>query len=243
MEHVPGGVFGEDYLHFYQGFLTEELSDRQTERIWSLLGVEPGMEVLDVPCGHGRIANRLAARGARVTGLDADALFLARARADASALGVDVEYVEGDMRTLPWTERFDVVLNWFTSFGYFDDAENRAWLAEARNALRPGGRLVLDVWNRDAFTRNFLPVTMGERDGDLLVDRHQLDLLTGRAETDRFIVRDGRARRVHFSVRFFAFTELRDWLLEAGFSTVQVSGHEGEPLALDVHRMLVVATR
>jgi hypothetical protein len=40
VEHVPGDVFGEDYLYFYQGFLTDELSDRQTERIWSLLGLE-----------------------------------------------------------------------------------------------------------------------------------------------------------------------------------------------------------
>jgi SAM-dependent methyltransferase len=156
---------------------------------------------------------------------------------------LDVDYVEGDMRSLPWQERFDVVLNWFTSFGYFDDEGNRAWLGEAREVLRPGGRLVLDVWNRDAFARNFLPVTMSERDGDLLVDRHRFDLLSGRTETDRFLVRDGRARLVRFSVRCVTFTELRDWLLAAGFSAVDVSGHEGEPLTLEVRRMLVVATR
>src|SRR5262249_14020673 len=163
------------------------------------------------PCGHGRIANRLAARGARVTGLDADPLFLERARADAKARGVEVDYVEGDMRALPWEGRFDVVLNWFTSFGYFDDEGNRAWLREALKTLSLGGRLVLELWNRDAFARNWLPATMSERDGDLQVERHSLDLLTGRAETDRFIVRDGHVRVLHFSVRFFTFTELRDW--------------------------------
>jgi SAM-dependent methyltransferase len=243
MQHVPPEVFGEDYLYFYEAFLTDDVSDAQVERLWRLLGLEAGVEVLDVPCGHGRIANRLAARGARVTGLDADALFLERARADAAARGVAVEYIVGDMRTLPWNERFALVLNWFTSFGYFDDEGNRAWLREARKALRPGGRLVLDVHNRDAFARNWLPVSMSERDGDLLVERHEFDLLTGRAETDRFLVREGRVRPVHFSVRFFTFTELRDWLLEAGFSAVDVSGHEGEPLDLQVRRMMVVATR
>lgn len=243
MEYVPSEVFGEDYLYFYEGFLTDELSDGQVERIWNLLGLEAGTDVLDVPCGHGRIANRLAARGARVTGLDADPLFLERARADASARGVEVEYVEGDMRSLPWEERFDVVLNWFTSFGYFDDEGNRAWLREARKTLRDGGRLVLEVHNRDAFARNWLPVTMSERDGDLLVDRHRFDLLAGRTVTERFAVRDGRVRKSEFSVRFFTFTELRDWLLEAGFSAVDVSGHEGESLTLEVRRMLVVATR
>jgi SAM-dependent methyltransferase len=243
MQHVPPKVFGEDYLYFSDAFLTDELSDAQAERIWRLLGLAAGVMVLDVPCGHGRIANRLAARGARVTGLDADPLFLERASADAKARGVEVEYLEGDMRTLPWEERFDVVLNWFSSFGYFDDEGNRAWLREARKTLRPGGRLALELWNRDAFARNWLPVTMSERDGDLQVDRHGLDLLRGRAETDRFIVRDGGVRVVHFSVRFFTFTELRDWLLDAGFSSVAVSGQEGEPLDLQVRRMVVVATR
>ena len=239
---MPPEAFGEDYLHFYESFLTDELSETQTERIWRLLGLEPGVEVLDVPCGHGRIANRLAARGARVTGLDADALFLDRARADAAAGGVEVEYVEGDMRTLPWEERFDLVLNWFTSFGYFDDDGNRAWVREARKALRPGGRLVLDLWNRDAMSGVWLPVTMNERDGDLLIDRHHFDVLTGRAETDRVLVRDGRVRTVRFSVRCFTFTELRDWLLDAGFTGVAGSGPEGEPLTLQVRRMMVVAT-
>ena len=130
MEHVPPEVFGEDYLYFYDAVLTDEVSDAQTERIWRLLGLTADIMLLDVPCGHGRIANRLAARGARVTGLDADPLFLERARAEAKARGVEVEYVEGDMRTLPWEGRFDVVLNWFTSFGYFDDEGNRAWLRE-----------------------------------------------------------------------------------------------------------------
>jgi SAM-dependent methyltransferase len=66
---------------------------------------ESGDEVLDVPCGHGRIANGLAARGASATGLDASPLFLERARTDAAARGVKVEYIQADMRNLPWEAR------------------------------------------------------------------------------------------------------------------------------------------
>src|SRR5439155_9666998 len=122
-------VFGEDYLYFYELMLTDELSDRQAELVLRLLGLDAGTEVLDLACGHGRIANRLAAHGTRVTGLDADPLFLARAREGAAARAVEVEYVEGDMRALPWGgASFDAVLLWFTAFGYFDDDGNRTVL-------------------------------------------------------------------------------------------------------------------
>ena len=87
------GLFDQDYLYFYGELLSDERSEAETELLWRLLELEPGMEVLDLACGHGRIANRLAARGCRVTGLDATPLFLDQARRDATDRGVAVEYV------------------------------------------------------------------------------------------------------------------------------------------------------
>lgn len=235
-------LFDEDYLYFYETFLTDELSDADAELLWRVLELEPGQAVLDIGCGHGRIGNRLAERGARVTGLDATPLFLERAREDAARRGVDVEYVEGDMRALPWTERFDRAFMWFTTFGYFDDADNRRVLAEARRALRPNGRLAIELHNAFAFARGFLPVTIQERDGDLMVDRHRFDVLGGRTFSERTVVREGRVRRTEFVVRLFSFTELRDWLLEAGFARVGGFARDGGELTAESRRMIVVAT-
>lgn len=236
-------VFDEDYLYFYETFLTDELSDRQAELVWSLLELEPGMEVLDLACGHGRIANRLAERGVRVTGLDATPLFLARARADAAARGVQVEYVEGDMRRLPWSERFDRIVNWFTSFGYFEDDENRLVLRESHRALKPGGQLAIENNNLAELLGRWQPAQIVERDGNFAIDRSRFDPTTGRAKTDRVIVRDGRTRRFEFSVRMFVAAELRDWLLEAGFLEVDVYDQEGEPLTIQGRRMISIAHR
>jgi len=61
------GLFDDDYLYFF-GEVLDERGDTETDLIWNLLGLEPGMEVLDLACGHGRISNRLAALGCRVTG-------------------------------------------------------------------------------------------------------------------------------------------------------------------------------
>jgi SAM-dependent methyltransferase len=236
-------VFDEDYLYFYESALADERSDAETEVIWQLVGLEAGMDLLDLGCGHGRIANRLAARGCRVTGLDATPLFLERARADAAERGVEVEYVEGDMRVLRWSDRFDGVLLWFTTFGYFGDDDNRRVLTEAHRALRPGGRLAIELHNRDVYVRRLLPFTAMERDGNLMVDRHQFDIHTGRTYSERFVVRDGRVRRADYSVRFFTFTELRDWLLAAGFERVDGYDSDGGELTSETRRMVVVGTR
>jgi 2-polyprenyl-3-methyl-5-hydroxy-6-metoxy-1,4-benzoquinol methylase len=148
-------MYDEDYLYF---FATPEDGTEfaahgpvvpgagspgaaSAELAWRLLDLQPGMSVLDLACGHGKLASHLAARGCEVTGLDSSAVFLDRARADAAASGVSVEYVAGDMRQIPWTRRFDRVLNWSTAFGYFDDTTNRAVLDGIVGALRPGGRL------------------------------------------------------------------------------------------------------
>ena len=149
------GVFDEDYLYFYEEMLSPERTAAEVEQVAELLG--PREHVLDCPCGHGRISNALAEHGYRVTGIDQSELFLDRARTDAEARGVDVEYVHGDMRELPWKDRFDGVLNWFTSFGYFDDETNRAVLRQFHDVLHPGGRLVMETQNPARLFRIFLP--------------------------------------------------------------------------------------
>lgn len=233
------GMFDEDYLYFSAGPL-DARGDAEAGLIWRLLEVEPGMEVLDLACGHGRIANALAARGCRVTGLDATPLFLDRARHDAAARGVAVTYVKGDMRDLPWTDRFDRVINWFSSFGYFDDAGNRRVLAEVARVLKPGGRFALEMNNRDWVIRHFQPASVDERDGNLLIDRRRFEPLTGRMVTERTVVRDGRVRHVPYFVRILTFTELRDWLLDAGFTSVEGYSEDGGLLAQDSRRMITV---
>ena len=199
--------------------------------IWQLLDLKQGMTVLDLACGHGRIANRLAARGCQVAGLDSSAVFLGRARADADALDVSVGYVAGDMWELPWTGRFDRIVNWFTAFGYFDDPVNRRVLGEAAQALRPGGRLALDLNNVVGWLPNLEPARVAVRDdGDMFVDRHRLDPLTGRLVVERIFIRDDRVRRVQYFVRVFTFPELQDGLLAAGFTGATGYGEDGQAL-------------
>jgi SAM-dependent methyltransferase len=236
-------AFDDDYLYFYAELLTPERTAADVELIWRLLELEPGLTLLDLACGHGRIANALAERGVRVTGLDATPMFLELAREDAAERGVDVEYVEGDMRSLPWTERFDRVLCWFTSFGYFGDDENRTVLTEAYGALKAGGLFAVELNHRDNLLGRYADEVVSERGEDKMIDRHRLDLQTGRSHDERTIIRGGKRRTFEFSVRMFAAAELRDWLLTAGFREATAYGDDGEPLTLAHRRMTVVGRK
>lgn len=240
-EGTFAGIFDEDYLHFYSGLLTDDRSDADTDLIWRLLELEPGMAVLDLACGHGRIANRLAARGCRVTGLDATPLFLDVARADAAGRGVEVDYIRGDMRDLPWAATFDRVVNWFTAYGYFDDVGNRTVLGEVAKVLKPAGRLMVEINNYDWVVRNFLAQHHVRVGDDFMIDQVSFDPLTGRTATRRSVVRAGAVRHALFTIRMFTFPELRDWLLAAGFAAVDGFGEDGSPLAVDHRRMIVTA--
>ena len=236
-------VFGEDYLDFYERLLTPERTQNEVEAIWHLLELEPGMDLLDLACGHGRIANALAERGVRVTGLDTTPRFLELASEDAATRGLDVEYVHGDMRSLPWSDRFDRVLNWFTSFGYFADDDNRRVLAETNRALTAGGRLAIENNNAAFILRNLREHDIDERDGNFMLERREFDPVTSRMMSERVVIRDGDLRRSRFFVRMFGFPELRDWLLDAGYASVTGCDWEGEPLTMATRRMVTLARK
>ena len=234
--------FDQDYLDFYLPTMSDETNDSEASLVWRLLELGPGDQVLDLCCGHGRIANRLAGRGAVVTGLDATPLFLELARADADRRAVAVDYVEGDMRAIPWTDRFDAVVSWFTAYGYFDDAQNRAVLREVQRTLRPGGRFLLELNHKDGLLPIWVPSTVHRAGEAIMIDEREWDPITGRSSCRRTIVRDGHVRRTSFFTRLFSFTELRDWLLEAGFRSVDGLAGDGTPLTRTSRRMILAAT-
>src|ERR1700679_2260606 len=95
------GTFGDEYLYFYEESIDDEHSDADTAEILGLLGLAAGGRILDAPCGHGRLARRLAAAGMEVTGVDLMPAYLDQARHDPQPSANTVTYLEGDVRQLP----------------------------------------------------------------------------------------------------------------------------------------------
>jgi hypothetical protein len=110
-----------------------------------------------------------------------------------------------------------------------------------RGALRPSGRFLLETIDITTVMSHFQPVDVTERDGDFLLERRRYDPLRGGMDAEYVAVRGGEIRRYAVFIRNPTYTELRDRLLDAGFSQVDGSGEDGEPLRQGHRRMVVVA--
>ena len=121
------------------------------------IGPVRGLHILDVGCGDGVLATRLAQDGAQVTGLDASADMIAAARRRAKAAGVEIDLVEGDAGGLPFPAgHFDRVVS-VATLCFVDDP--RPTIRDMVRVLKPGGRLILGElgrWNLWAAQRRVM---------------------------------------------------------------------------------------
>jgi 2-polyprenyl-3-methyl-5-hydroxy-6-metoxy-1,4-benzoquinol methylase len=149
---------------WFDTFLSPENAapvDRELAFIQKHLPAARYPRLLDVPCGIGRHSGPLASLGYEVLGIDRSEAALAMARQRHP----EVEFRKLDMfelRTLART--FDGVLCLWQSFGYGNAEQNRGLLVDMRQVLRPGGRILLDIYNADAAAL-MAPTTTEQRSG------------------------------------------------------------------------------
>lgn len=126
----------------------ERWDDELLDLILEVLHLQPGDRVLDLACGSGVHALRLARRGLDVLGIDVAPSLMAHAREQAAQAGAaGCRFEVGDMRALDHDGEFDALLLLSGSFGFFDDPTNLDVLARVARALRPGGRTLIDVFD------------------------------------------------------------------------------------------------
>ncbi len=234
----------DDYLYFYSDMLTDERTEAEVAAIQGYLELDHPMSILDLACGFGRHANRLAALGHQVTGIDRSPGFLEIARQDAARRGVQVDYRQCDMRAIQFSDAFDRVMLAFTAFGYFEDDENLLVLKKIQEALKPGGLLIFDTLNRDTFLKIILPYIVTEKEGNLMIDRNSFDSATGRSFNRRITIRDGVRKDKPFFVRLYNPNEITELLRKANLEMYQVyGGWESQPVSAESRRMVIIARK
>ncbi len=239
--------FDEIYFETYKEFVEQpERIRKETEAIKSALSLPQGSKILDLACGQGRHAVELAKLGFEVVGLDYSSYLLNIARERAGQNGVDVKFVEGDMRNLPFDDHeFDGVYSFFTSFGYFDDEDNMKVLAEIARVTRPGGMILIEMSNPLKVIKNLYPFSWFEVGRYIVLEESWFDALTMRAYTKRKIFLDGNLidERTSF-VRFYTSAELSFLLKGFGFDVIKVFGdHDLSDYDVESRRIIWVARK
>jgi len=236
-------IFDELYLKTYARVQEDDSGDQEIEQLVATLGLVPPADVLDSAAGYGRHALALARRGFRVVAHDRSAVLLAEA--ERRAAGLELGFVQGDYRELPFEDAgFDVVLNLFSAIGYWADEGDLQAFREFRRVLRPGGRAVVETMHRDRLMRIFRPTDWQELgDGDLLLEAREFDQVEGVVNvTFSFRPHGAEPRTVRYSMRTYTTTEIVRMLRTAGFERVHAyGGYDGSPLTFD-SRLVAVAS-
>ena len=182
--------------------------------------------VLDLGCGAGRHLAVLRRTNPQALGLDLSGTLLALAPPKLRAW-----LLRGDMRHLPFRDgTLAGITLWFTPFGYFSDAQNRALLLRLRELLRPGGVLLMDYMNARQVRRNLVPQDEAIREGLHVLNRRSL-------EGDRVVkhmtltrLETGAQREVKESVRLYEPEELRAMATDCGLDvSLEAGDYQGAP--------------
>lgn len=230
--------FGKEYLDLYPH--RDEREARSVVRlIRNMVSPDAEGRALDLACGSGRHTRALC-KHIWTVGLDLSMDLLEVASAEAP----EVPYVRADMRALPFAgASFDLVVNLFTSFGYFSsDEENRLVLSEVNRVLHRGGVFVLDYLNSDQ-VRATLVSHDTRRVGERIVTQDRRITADG-LYVEKEISAAGSPRTYLERVRLFEPDDLRCLLHDSGFVIEHELGeYSGAPLRAESSRAIFFAQR
>jgi SAM-dependent methyltransferase len=232
-------------LDTWRAAVTPQQTKAEADFLQRILKVPPRGQILDVPCGNGRLALELASRGFRTTGVDLALPFIEEGKTRAAREGLSAELQQRDMRDLPWTNQFDGAFCCGNSFGYLDDEGNAAFLQAVCRTLKPKASFLIQF---GTLAESILP-TFQERRwyqmGEIyFLVYNRYDPARGRLETEYTFIREGRVEKRQGSQRVYTYRELCQLLGEAGFTDCEGFDYSGgEPFKLGSPGVSLVARK
>jgi SAM-dependent methyltransferase len=249
------GFFGEFYMEgdeSIEGFITNrklalsERTDIEVEGIIKLLKLTANEKIMDIPCGYGRHTIELAMRGYDIVGIDLNATHLHAALENAYKKNTNAKFMKGNMLNIDFENEFDVIINMFYSFGFFDtDEENMKVLKNFKKALRPNGKFLMhtDVNIPRIITGKYKTDELRHlKSGAILKIQDRYNSKTKRIDGAWTIENNSKVIEKKYSVRVYEEMEFRNMCIEAGFSScIAYSGWDGREYNSDSEEIFFIA--
>ncbi|KZE52818.1 SAM-dependent methyltransferase [Brevibacillus parabrevis] len=235
--------FREDYVLVYQ-HRDDSAADEEIANLLERLPVKDTGRILDLCCGSGRHSRALVRRGYEVVGVDLSPVLLQLAEEQNN--DPQLSFARCDMRNIPYRDEFDIVVNLFTSFGYFSsDEENAQVIRNMAQALKTNGEVVIDYLNPAYVTSHLVPHSTKQVNGMFIEEKRWIE--DGTVKKRIWITDDADKEKREYleQVRLFSVEQMIAMLEQAGFGQIQVFGnYQFEPyIASQSPRMIFYAIK
>ncbi len=170
--------FDTPFYHILYDYRNDDEARHFMTNLVDHLKLAKNDKILDLPCGKGRHAIFLHEKGFNTTGADLSENSIKYAKQfEKAGLNFDIH----DMRN-PLKGSYDAIFNLFTSFGYFNqETTNIKVLKNFKNALRPGGHIVIDFLNLEKVIENLVP--------EQHISKKGIDFTIRKNVSDNFIIK------------------------------------------------------
>ena len=230
--------FGNEYLSVY-AHRDEEEARKLIELILQYVQLDKKAKILDLCCGQGRHAYILSQKGFEVYGIDLSRTLLQVAKYKNNR-NDNTFFIQADMRSLPSVNSFDLLLNLFTSFGYFEeDIENKTVFREFHQVLKPGGNFVFDYFHTPYLLAH-LERHHSEKIGDLIVEQERF-IEGSRVQKIIRLNRGGKKSTFYESVKMYEKDKILEMMNETNLSVRHIFGdYAGSPLRDTSERIIII---
>lgn len=231
----------ELYLHFYDDFLTADRTNLECDFTLEKCRLEKGDRLLDLACGHGRHAIRFSELGLDVCGVDMNSEFISIAKKLAKDKSLEIDFIENDILELNYANEFDAILLAYNSFGFFSKHDGELLISIMSKALKVGGRLFIDIKNKDNIQNEISPSLITEKGEDLMIDRFSYDAENGAITNKRIYIKDGKRYDTPFTMQLYDFLEMEEIMSSSNLKILDQFGdwNGGAPKA-DSRRIVLV---
>lgn len=212
-----------EYLQVYK-HRNDQDADELLNLIFSNAELANGSKILDAACGAGRHSIQLAKRGFKVTGFDLSETLLNVAKKSAVEKEEEIEFIKSDIRKFYSEEKFAMIVNLFTSFGYFEeDEENFLFYKNAYKMLDENGYLAFDYFNSNYLSKKLVPESVKTVDELKITEKRVIK--NNRVNKEILIEKDGNQKSFTESVRLYNAKKIVEQFKQIGFRNFKIFGN------------------
>ncbi len=229
----------EEYLDVYNHRNSED-AEKLMNLILKAIPLKKEAKVLDAACGTGRHSIILAKKGFDVTAFDLSKTLLNIGKSKAEELGLNINFINADIRKFFLDIQFSLIINLFTSFGYFEtDKENYSFVKNAFTMLQKDGLYVLDFLNKTYVEKNLIPRSEKKVNNKVIIENRKIS--AGRVIKNIQILEGENQLNYVESVRLYSADDIVENFEDIGFKIEKIFGsYSGEEYSKEDSQRLII---